>query len=288
MKKFILTAVILLLFIWTAFASQSEWSKSLNIAATLSQSKIKSGAVGRMTENSSLNYGVLINGELTKDNSEINWKNTLKLEYARNRSTIKNANGLYVSTPTWTEDIDKLVLDSVYRWKLYPKFNPYAALNFQTAMLDANFAGEAKAFRPIQLRESAGASTPFIDKEKQKLIGRAGLYYEHFINEPRGQNYNSNNGIELVFDYKNEFKEDMIFLSKLGFYSSFKKTNDPWDITTKSRKIKMEWDNTLLIKLAKYLNMNFSLNIENIDITESRIHYEWEQKLNLAFNYKVF
>jgi len=91
-----------------------------------------------------------------------------------------------------------------------------------------------------------------------------------------------------VFDYKNEFKQDMVFLSKLGFYSSFKKTIDPWNITEKSTKIKIEWDNTLLIKLTKYLNMNFSLNIDNIDITESRTHYEWEQKLNLAFNYKVF
>ncbi len=29
-------------------------------------------------------------------------------------------------------------------------------------------------------------------------------------------------------------------------------------------------------------------HIDNIDITESSAHYEWEQKLNLAFNYKVF
>ncbi|HPG29566.1 MAG TPA: DUF3078 domain-containing protein [bacterium] len=171
MKKFLLAILILQLTLLNAFAEKSEWSKSLNVAATLSQSKIKSGSFGGMSENSSLNYGLLINCELTKDNAAINWKNTLKFEYARNRNIIKNSAGAYVFKPVWTEDIDKLVLDSVYRWKIYPKFNPYAALNFQTTVLDANFAGEQKAFRPMQLRESAGASSPLIDKEKQKLVG---------------------------------------------------------------------------------------------------------------------
>jgi hypothetical protein len=261
------------------YTAESEWTKSLDVALTLSQSKSKVGAEDPQSENSSLSYGLLVNGELTKDNPRANWKNTLKLEYARSKNKVAGVGG------DWSEDIDKLTIDSMYRWKFYPKFNPYAALNTQNAILDSNFAGELKAFRPIQLRESAGVSSPIIEKPNENLVARAGIYHEHLINDPAKQD--NVTGIELVFDYKNQFKDDMLFLSKLGFYSGLTKVANSWELE-KSTNIKMEWDNTLLVKLSKYINMNLSLNILNRDISNSDVEYEWDQKLNLAFNYKVF
>ncbi len=269
-----------------------DWTKSLNIAVIFNQSMSKTNASGDIKQNSGINYGLLINGDLTSDNEKRNWKNTLKLEYARSRSTSKIGSTSTTSTD-WTEDIDKLTLDSIHRWKVRKYINPYCAANLQTTMLDAEkIKPEWKAFRHVQLRESAGIGSPIIDKKNQQLIGRLGIYIEHFVNAPSYQQYNSSNGIELVFDYKNKLNENSDFTSKLGLYSSLKETNDPagvnWNVAGKSKKIKMEFDNTLISKLTKYLNVVISYSVRNIDIAESKAHFEWEEKLNLAFNYKVF
>lgn len=280
MKKLFFIITMLAVFCVSAVLSQSsDWTKSLDIGVTLSQSESRSGATSGQSENSSLSYGILVNGELTKDNDRANWKNTLKLEYSRSRNKIAGVTG------DWSEDIDKLTIDSMYRWKIYPKFNPYAALNIQTAVLDSG-SDAWKAFRPLQLRESAGASSPLIDEKNQRLVARAGFFHEHLVNDPDDKD--SLSGIELVFDYRNQFKEDMLFLSKLGFYSSLNKTEDITDSSKKTTKVKMEWDNTLLVKISNYLNMNLTFNILNLDISNDDVKYEWEQKLNLAFNYKIF
>ena len=266
--------------------SNAKWTKTLNFAFTLNQSKSKIGSTGTLYSKESLNYGILIDGELTEDVEKYNWKNTLKLDCSTTKTKDETDT---TSTGKWAESNDALKIDSVRRWKTFRDLNPYAALNLQTSIRDANFANEWIAFRPFQLRESAGLSSPLLSQEKQELIARTGLFFQHYANNPASSGlYEKSSGMELVLDYKNKVAENMSLTSKAGFYSSFNATQDPWNTLTKSKKIRLEWDNTLIATLNKYLSFNISWNIDNIDTTSSHANYEWEETLNIALNWKVF
>ncbi|MCK5358880.1 MAG: hypothetical protein KAJ48_10830, partial [Elusimicrobiales bacterium] len=118
---------------------------------------------------------------------------------------------------------------------------------------------------------------------------RTGCFIQHYANTPKNTGlYEHSNGIELVLDYKNTVRKNISFTSKAGFYSSFNKTQDPWNASTKSKKIRLEWDNTLITAITKYISLNMSWNIDNIDMTSGYANYEWEEKLNIALNWKVF
>ena len=266
--------------------SNANWTKSLNFSLTVNQSKSKTGQTGTLYSKESLNYGILVNGELTKDIEKYNWKNTLNLEYssAKNKDESDPA-----SSGKWTESNDKLTVDSVRRWKTIKAFNPYLAVNLQTSIRDASYINEWLAFRPLQLRESAGIGSPLISREAQELVVRTGCFIQHYANTPKNTGlYEHSNGIELVLDYKNTVRKNISFTSKAGFYSSFNKTQDPWNASTKSKKIRLEWDNTLITAITKYISLNMSWNIDNLDMTSGYANYEWEEKLNIALNWKVF
>lgn len=265
---------------------RAEWKKSLNVALTLSQSKSKTGATGNLYSKENLSYGLLLNGELTRDKAAYNWKNTLKLEY----SNVKNKDETDpASTGEWSESKDKLTVDSVRRWKMTKALNPYAAVNFQTAVRDSNFPNEWKAFRPVQIRESAGMGFPLISGENHEFIARGGSYFQHYANSPASKGlYEKSSGMELVLDYKNDKRENISFSLKAGFYSSFTATRDPWNTDTKSKKIRFEWENTLISAVSRHISLNITLNINNIDVTSSHANWEWEEKLNAALNWKIF
>ncbi|MEA3306871.1 MAG: DUF3078 domain-containing protein [Elusimicrobiota bacterium] len=284
MKIKMLIMSIFLIFI--TISSNATWTKSLNFALTVNQSKSKIGQTGRLYSKESLNYGILVNGELTENIEKYNWKNTLNLEYSSSKNKDESDPAL---SGKWTESNDKLVIDSIRRWKTVKVINPYLAMNIQTSIRDANYINEWMAFRPLQLRESAGIGSPLIEREKQELVLRTGCFVQHYLNSPRNTGlYEKSNGLELVLDYKNTVRKNITFSSKAGFYSSFNKTKDPWNALTKSKKIKLEWDNTLISSITKYISLNVSWNVDNIDMTSSHANYEWEEKLNIALNWKVF
>ncbi|MCG2725100.1 MAG: DUF3078 domain-containing protein [Elusimicrobia bacterium] len=281
-KTFILLSIIAI----ATTHSSAKWTKLLNFALTINQSKSKTGQTGTLYSKESLNYGILINGELTKDIEKYNWKNTLNLEYS---STKNKDESDPASSGKWTESNDKLTIDSIRRWKTIKAINPYLAVNFQTSMRDANHMNEWMAFRPLQFRESTGIGSPLISSVNQDLVVRTGCFIQHYANIPKNIGlYENSNGIELVLDYKNTVRKNIAFTSKAGFYSSFNKTQDPWNSATKSKKIKLEWDNTLITAITKYISLNMSWNIDNIDTTSGHANYEWEEKLNIALNWKVF
>ncbi len=283
MKRAIL---IISLFILIPEFSNAQWTKSLNFALTLNQSKSKTGKTGALYSKESLNYGVLVNGDLTKDTERFNWKNILKFEYSNTKSKDSDNPS---ANEKWTESNDKLIIDSVIRWKTSKAINLYAAGNIRTSVKNSNYINEWRAFRPLQLRESAGIGSPIISMKKQELLARTGCFAQHYANAPPDSGlYESSSGVELVFDYKNNVASNLSFSAKAGFYSNLGATKDPWNLETKSKKIKFEWDNTLIAALTKYISLNITWNIDNIDMTSDNANYEWEEKLNLALNWKVF
>ena len=86
----------------------------------------------------------------------------------------------------------------------------------------------------------------------------------------------------------NKWKPDAQIKSKLGLYADLVETTAPWSTNERAKKIKLEWDNTMTAKLTKRLHIRVSLNFDNIDITEGLTHYEWEERMDLVFNFKVF
>lgn len=265
-------------------ADASVWKKSLDIGITLNHAKSKVNPTGTMTVKQNVTVGFLLDGEMIKDTPEINWKNTLELDYARSKTS--ESTGAVLSAGDWVEDIDQLVLDSVHSWKK-SRYSTYAAVNIQTSILDSSAQDDWEAFNPVQFRESFGASLAFTDREDERFSGRLGLFYQHYWNEPDGSYYDNSSGLELVFDYRKDYSSGALAKSKLGFYADLTETAAPWDPAIETKKVKLEWDNVYSAPLNDYLKLRFSLNIDNIDITESITHYEWEEKVVLVFNYKI-
>ncbi len=267
-------------------AAATDWNKSLDIGITLNQSKSKVNPAGTMKIKQNVNIGFIVDGSLVKNTDIVSWKNTLELDYARSKTNERL--GEATTGNDWVEDIDQLILDSVHIWKNQQFLNPYAAMNIQTSILDSTDSDNWEAFRPVQFRESFGGGMRFIEKEKEMFTGRAGVFYQHYLKKPAVNYYEDSSGFEFVLDYSSEFKPDMKFKSKMGIYADLKNTTAPWDANKRIKKVKLEWDNAYIAQITKHLGLRLSLNIDNIDITESVTHYEWEEKMDLVYRYKIF
>ncbi len=260
------------------------WKEALSVSFAVNQAKsVYADEYGSLLVKESINLGVYLNGELTRDTDKNNWKNVLKLEYSRSRVYDEGYAG---SSKDWLEDLDQLLLDSVFRWKLGKHINPYIACNFDTSIIDVGHFNEWEAFKPVQVRESGGISVPVISNDKQELIGRIGFFVQNYINKTE---YDENfNGIEGVIDYEFNIRDDSALTSKLELFSSEYEIIEYDDSITEKQYIELKWDNTLVTPITRFISVNVSFNIFNTDITDKEIDYEWEQKLYLSIYYDIF
>lgn len=282
MKKLLLINLVLIMVAGNIIAS--PWKKSLILSFTVSQSKAQyTGYDGSLAQKEVLSLGAMINGEFVRNTRISNWKNTLKVEYARTKAYDESTTFI---NKNWYEDLDQLMVDSVYRVKFQKHINPYLAVNMDTCMFDVDYLNEWKAFHPVQLRESGGLGIPIVIYNGHEFITRIGLFFQNYL---RPEYFDENfNGLEVVLDYKGKLSETSIITSKMGLYRSTYEVIDVDDTTFEKEYIKMEWYNTLSTPITKFLNINASFNLYNTDITDETVNYEWEQNIFLSFYYNIF
>lgn len=264
----------------------SDWEKSLDLGITVNHSKSKTNATGNMADTQNVTLGFVIDGMWEKDTEFINWKNSLNLDYAKSKASKRT--GTVGIGSTWVEDIDQLTIDSVRMWKRHNLTSLYVAGNIQTSILDTTDSDNWESFRPVQVRESGGMGFIFVDGEKEDLTGRLGAFYQHYINKPDAGIYDNSAGLEMVVDYFKAFTEITKLKSKLGIYGDLVDTYAPWDISMKTKKVRFEFDNSFTSQLMKNIKLRLSFNVDNIDITDNNVNYEWEEKIDLIFSRKIF
>jgi len=263
--------------------SSSTWTNAMSLSFTLNQSKARYSSYGPMATKETINLGFLLYGEFIRDTLKSNWKNLLKIEYARSRYYDDSS---FISKKQWIEDKDQLLIDSVFRWKYRKYINPYAAENFDTCIINIDYPYEWGAFEPVQLRESGGLSIPVVSRNGHELTSRTGFFIQHYINSP-GNIDEPFNGAEMVIEYTGPLNKDSLITSKLGLYSNSGELEDTDGTIEKRIFVQLESDSTMFLSITKILGINMELNVFNIDITDSDANYEWEQKINLLIKFNI-
>lgn len=265
-------------------ARAGGWEKTLDLSLGANQSRTRIHVAGEIYEKKVSGLELRLDGTMNRDTEASRWKNTLKLDYAGSKT--KDETNEW-NKNRWIESADQLTADSIHRWKAGFFADPYAGLNMQTALFDANNSGEWAAFRPVQLRESVGLSLPIMDSPGNDFTLRAGVFHQHYIN-PGRDHREAAPGLEAVLEYAGNLAKNIVFKSKAGVYSGLASTDDYGNRETESRKSILEWDNTMVITLSRFLCMNLTYNVDNKDVSSTQIGYEVDHRTTLALNWKVF
>jgi hypothetical protein len=267
-----------------AASGDSPWHKELNLSAGFSHSRSKIKWDGYFYERGKVAMELKARCELDRNAAASKWANTLKLDYSS--SWAKDETDPY-DKPKWVEDKDQLTLDTVYTLHTGFFANPYGAANLQTSVHDSGSDTDFRAFRPVQVRESAGLILTFLDTASQEFSLRGGLFRQDYLNR-RLYHHAPFHGAEAVLEYDGNLGPAVILQSKAGLYTGFVATDDSWNRLTQSRKSALEWDNTLTVSLSKLIKLIISFDLDNKDVSSTEIDYEWEQSTSLALSWKIF
>ena len=264
--------------------AEAKWTKELDVSFGANHDVKRIHINGQFYEQREFGLEFILNGSLDMDTESAAWDNTLTLDYSGSKT--KDETNVW-DMPAWMEGSDELTIDSVYRYKAGFFAHPYVSANVKTSVHDTNSEEEWLAFRPLRARESIGLSIPMMARSSNEFSLRAGVYYQHYLNAPKG-NYDPAPGIEFVLEYDGELGKNISFTSKAGLYSGLASTDDSWSHESKSRKDVLEWDNTLKINLGKLVVLNIIYNLDNKDMYSGEIKYEIDQRVTLAIIWKVF
>lgn len=272
-------ALVLILFgtlgsIYGQEQGASTWEKSIVGGVNITQTGFDNWAAGG--ENA-FAWQLNLNYKFVKDQEKINWLNTGKFSYG----TTKTGDADMVKS------IDELKMESVLTYKLGTTINPYAAVTGETQFAPGYDystipSTEISAILdPGYFRESLGAGT----KLNENISTRMGLSLKQTVTTDHPAPYaddvettevetlRSEFGAESVTDISLSLSETSTYTSKLELFSSFGGLDE----------IDVAFDNILVVKVSKYINMNANLKIVyDRDISPKR---QIKQSMALGLSY---
>ncbi|MBN2406228.1 MAG: DUF481 domain-containing protein [Elusimicrobia bacterium] len=217
MKMNILCAVLLVCVAGTAAAG--DWKISGIIGANYSETAVSDNWTAGETDARS--WMLMGDGAAERDGELTDWLNTLKAEYGK----------ASLSGSGEQENADLIYMNSIYKYKLTPSINPYAALN-----ADSQFT---EFFDPSVLTESAGLGWNILVKDDQNLNTRMGIAFKQTMLS--GAETGSETGAESITAYDLKLREYAKFVSEFKVFTAFDAGAD------------VRWDSSLYVKLGKYL-----------------------------------
>jgi len=250
--------------------SPSSWTKSVQGGLNLTQTGFDNWAAGG--ENA-FAWQMNVNYSFVRDLEKTNWSNTGKF--------------LYGATKTGEVDmrksVDEIKLESVLTYKLGSKINPYIAVTGETQFdggfdysTDSSF--QISAFMdPGYFRESLGAGYDI----NEGLATRLGLSLKQTVTSDFPAPYaddaatseietlRSEFGAESVTDFTFDVSENTVYVSKLELFSAFSGFDE----------IDANWDNTLIVKVSEYINMNVNFKL----VYDKDISVKRQVKQSMAF-----
>jgi len=254
--------------------TEPVWQKALLGGLNMTQTGFDNWVAGG---ESAFAWQLNLNYNFVRDIAQTTWSNTGKFAYGATRT----------GDADMRKSADEIKLESVLTYKLGSKINPFVAITGETQFAPGySYAVEPtieiSAFMdPGYFRESLGAGYAISDG----IATRLGLSFKQtttsaypvpYADDPSTvelETFKSEVGAESVTDISLPVTETSVFSSKLELFSAFKAL-DETDVN---------WDNTLQVKLSKYLNVNLNLKlVYDKDISVKR---QIKQTMALGLNY---
>ena len=283
MPKFTnLTICLALLLTAASAASAQEWKKTADLGLALTQSGYSDSWAGG--ESGSITWA--FNGNLTAErnlNDKTNWLNTLKLQWGQTHTQD-------AVTKDWAKpekSSDRIFLESLVKFDLGFKVDPYAAVTLETQFSDKSDPSEDKLIYPRLFTESAGFGRKLIAEETRTLFSRVGFAVrQRSFFDGMEHSTVKDGGLEWVTDHQQTFSEgSMKVVNKLRVFQAV--------VNSESDTLGDEWKSTDLAfesafsaSISKYIQMTvFAEWLYDEEITTKG---RFRETIGLGLAYKLF
>ncbi len=259
----------------TAKAPKYGWKHSIVAGLTVWQVSFTDWAQGG--ENS-LSYGLLVSGKSEEDQQWTNWSNSYKFAFGQTR----------LSSQGIRKTDDEISFETLFRYKLEPKFGLYASATLLTQFANGyTYAPNGTAttissfFDPAYMTQSVGiVYTPI--PEINTRIGPAlrevvTSTYHHYADDPTTaeiEKVRLQGGVESVTGVRWELMENVLLTSRLAIFMPFK---------TMDRMV-VRNDNGLAVKLGKAMTMMLTGQIWVDPDVSPRTQFKESIALGLSYN----
>src|SRR5262245_13287558 len=150
------------------------WKYETTLGLNLAQSAFSSNWAGG--DNGSVVWILSTDSRMERQfSTKFNLTNTLLLSYGQTMKQEANAAKTARVWQTPDKTTDQMDFESVGRWTLGRKFDPYAAFSARSQFRDESDPRGAIQFNPIELKESAGLARVFFKTEERECISRLGF-----------------------------------------------------------------------------------------------------------------
>jgi len=246
------------------------WKHTMIISASITQVSFTDWAQGG--ENS-LAYALFVEGKSVYSDTTLLWENNYKFGYGQAK----------LGTQGIRKTDDKIDLSSVLTYKMGVLINPYASATMKTQFtegetFDANNVGTpvSNFFDPAYLTQSAGVGYRPIQQVKTRLgIGLREIFTNHYNAYAGGRMTDIDGGLESVTDVGWTVMENVVLNATWELFSPLKKMAQ---ITVRS-------DNTLSMKVNKFLSMNINVQLINDPTVQPRTQIK--ETLALGISYTI-
>jgi len=250
--------------------SLNPWKHSVVGAWTFTQVSYSDWVQGGQN---ALAYTVTLDGKSDFDAEVTNWSNSYKFAFGQTR----------LGDQGLRKTDDKIDLQTVFTYKLGTHVNPYVSGTLKTQFAeglkyDKEGRGTAvsKFFDPAYLTQAAGFGYQPLPELKTRL-GAAireivTSTYSLYTDDPattKIETVKIDVGFELVAELAWKLEENILFTSKLELFSPVKDVKD----------VVLRGDNTLAVKVGKYIVINVNLQF----INEKQVTPRTQVKETLAF-----
>ena len=265
-KSLAVVGFILLLMSPLANAQDSTltgWTKSLVFDLTATQTAYSDSWAGG--EAGSINWVSNLNGSAEKQLSpKLNFKSTLKMSFGQTHS--QNQETKNWSKPAKSTDL--IDWENVGRFTIGGAVDPYLAFRVETQFLDASVSAKNRYLNPMRLTESGGIARVIYEKERRKIVTRAGFAVRQTMSrEFIDTLYNTetvsftDGGIESVTDVTWSANERMTYTGKLTLFKSFffseKDTFVGTEFEDDWKAVDVNWENIVNATITKIVSVNF-------------------------------
>ncbi len=277
-------SIFLLLFLTSITLAQTDsveasvWKHSLVSGLNLTQVAFTDWAQGG--ENA-LAWTLLLDGKSTREGETVIWSNTYKFAFGQTRL---GSQGLRKTE-------DKIDFESILTYKVGTLINPYAAATvksqFAPGYMYDNAGNETQVsqfFDPGYLTQSFGAGYQPINEIKTRFgVALREIITSDFIqysDDPTTtddiEKIRVEGGLEFVTDISWQLEENLLFTSKIEFFSPLKS----FDETV------LRSDNSITAKVSKYITANLNLQLLNDKKVSPRTQFK--ETIALGLSYTIF
>ena len=226
------------------------WENKFIGTLNLSQTALDNWPAGG---DNSWNWLLNLSGSFVDRQEDFDWRNTLRIQYGQSK----------IGSDGMRKTDDEFFFESVFTYKLWNKFNPYAALTAQTQFTEGyDYSTDPKTqisnfLDPGFFRQGFG----FDYNPEKNYKTRLGIAFKQTVADKFAaiwsddpdteeiETLRSEVGLESVTDFSVNVSELIVYVTKLQLFSNLNRVDE----------IDVNWDNLFSAKVAEYLSVTLSI-----------------------------